>query len=121
MTTLYSVSRLSLYMFCVYQQGLINAVTEIFPDAEHRFCVRHLYQNFHTIHKGKTLKHDTWAIARSSNTPLWEKNMEQMKKDSLEAYAWVEEVTPSTWVRAFFSDFPKCDLLPNNNCEVFNK
>ena len=121
MTTLYSVSRLSIYMFCVYQQGLINAVTEIFPDAEHRFCVRHLYQNFHSIHKGGTLKNDLWAIARSSNIPLWEKNMEQMKKDSLEAYAWVEEVTPSTWVRAFFSDFPKCDLLLNNNCEVFNK
>ena len=87
MTTLYSVSRLSIYMLCVYQQGLINAITEIFPDAEHRFCVRHLYQNFHSIHKGETLKNDTWAIARSSNTPLWEKNMEQMKKDSLEAYA----------------------------------
>jgi len=58
MTTLYSVSRLSLYMFCVYQQGLINAVTEIFLDAEHRFCVGHLYQNFHSIHKGETLKND---------------------------------------------------------------
>jgi hypothetical protein len=82
-------------MFCVYQQGLINAVIEMFPDAEHRFCMRHLYQNFHSIHKGETLKNDLWAIGRSSNVPLWEKNMEQMKKDSLEAYAWVEEVAPS--------------------------
>jgi len=24
-------------------------------------------------------------------------------------------------VRAFFSTFPKCDVLLNNNCEVFNK
>jgi hypothetical protein len=47
--------------------------------------------------------------------------MEQMKKDSLEAFAWVEQLAPNTWVRAFFSEFPKCDLLLNNNCEVFNK
>jgi hypothetical protein len=47
--------------------------------------------------------------------------LEQMKKDSPEAFAWVEELAPNTWVRAFFSEFPKCDLLLNNNCEVFNK
>lgn len=28
---------------------------------------------------------------------------------------------PNTWVRAFFSEFPKCDVLLNNSCEVFNK
>jgi hypothetical protein len=28
---------------------------------------------------------------------------------------------PKTWVRAYFSEFPKCDILLNNNCEVFNK
>ena len=28
---------------------------------------------------------------------------------------------PQTWVRAFFSTYPKCDILLNNNCEVFNK
>lgn len=27
---------------------------------------------------------------------------------------------PNTWVRAYFSEFPKCDILLNNNCEVFN-
>ena len=26
----------------------------------------------------------------------------------------------NTWVRAFFSEFPKCDILLNNNCDVFN-
>jgi transposase-like protein len=109
------------FISLVHQQGLINVVKSIFPDSEHRFCVRHLYQNFHSVHKGETLKNDLWAIARSSNLPQWEKNMEQMKKDSPEAFAWVEELAPNTWVRAFLSEFPKCDLLLNNNCEVFNK
>uniref|UniRef100_A0ACD5ZRE6 Uncharacterized protein n=1 Tax=Avena sativa TaxID=4498 RepID=A0ACD5ZRE6_AVESA len=28
------------------QKGLINVVQKVFPDSEHRFCVRHMIQNF---------------------------------------------------------------------------
>jgi len=38
-----------------------------------------------------------------------------------EAFEWLEKMPPKTWVRAFFAEFRKCDLLLNNNCEVFNK
>lgn len=38
-----------------------------------------------------------------------------------EAHAWLVEKRPNTWVRAFQTDLPKCDILLNNNCEVFNK
>uniref|UniRef100_K3ZE85 MULE transposase domain-containing protein n=1 Tax=Setaria italica TaxID=4555 RepID=K3ZE85_SETIT len=61
------------------QKGLIPAVQEVFPESEHRFCVRHLYSNF---------------------------------KDRMPT---------NTWVRAYFYEFPKSDILLNNNCEVFNK
>lgn len=47
--------------------------------------------------------------------------MERMEALSKEAYEWLEELAPNTWVRAFFSDFPKCNILLNNNCEVFKK
>jgi hypothetical protein len=67
------------------QKGLIKAVSKIFPDSEHRNCVKHLYQNFHKLHKGETLKNDLWAVARSSNIPMWEKNTEKMKADSVAA------------------------------------
>jgi hypothetical protein len=43
-----------------------------------------------------------------------------MKADSREAYEWVEKLAPNTWIKAFFSDFPKCDVLLNNHSEVFN-
>jgi hypothetical protein len=46
--------------------------------------------------------------------------MEKMKVDSVEAYKWVEELQPNTWIKAFFNDFPKCDMLLNNHSEVFN-
>lgn len=106
---------------CHYMQGLINAVGTVFPDAEHRFCVRHLYQNFHGSHKGEGLKNRLWACARSTYVPLFNENMEKLKADSPSAHAWLEELDPRTWVRAYFHDFPKCDTLLNNSCEVFNK
>ena len=47
--------------------------------------------------------------------------MDKMKEIDQQAFEWLEKMPPKTWVRAFFSEFPKCDLLLNNNCEVFNK
>jgi hypothetical protein len=30
-------------------------------------------------------------------------------------------MAPNTWVRAYFAEFPKFDILLNNSYEVFNK
>ena len=102
-------------------QGLIPAVQQVFPESEHRFCVRHLYQNFQEHFKGENLKNQLWACARSSSVQHWNTNMEVMKVLDSDAHAWLEKMPPNTWVRAFFSTFPKCDILLNNSCEVFNK
>ena len=102
-------------------QDLIPAVQQVFPESEHRFCVRHLYQNFQEHFKGENLKNQLWACARSSSVQHWNTNMEVMKVLDSDAHAWLEKMPPNTWVRAFFSTFPKCDILLNNSCEVFNK
>jgi len=47
--------------------------------------------------------------------------MQKMKEIDAAAHQWLEQMAPNTWVRPFFSTFPKCDVLLNNNCEVFNK
>jgi hypothetical protein len=103
------------------QKGLINAVRDVFPESEHRFCVRHVWQNFQQLFKGDVLKNQLWKIARSNTVALFEKYMEQMRVLNADAHAWLENLDPKTWVRAFQSDLPKCDILLNNNCEVFNK
>jgi hypothetical protein len=46
--------------------------------------------------------------------------MDKLKADSATAFAWIEELIPNTWVKAFFSEFVKCDMLLNNHSEVFN-
>jgi hypothetical protein len=66
------------------------------------------------------LKNDLWAIAKSTNIPTWQRNLDKMKDDSEDAYNWVQELAPNTWVKAFFSDLSKCDMLLNNHSEVFN-
>ena len=104
--------------FCF--QGLIPAVQQVFPDSEHRFCVRHLYSNFQHHFKGENLKNQLWCCARSSSIPQFNRNMEKMKTLDHKAYEWLEKMPFNTWVRAYFSTFPKCDLLLNNSYEVFN-
>lgn len=103
------------------QKVLIPAVQQVFSEAEHGSCVRHLYQNFQGSFKCENLKNQLWACARSSSISQWERNMERMKTLDKDAHEWLAKMAPNTWVRAFFSTFPKCDILLNNSCEVFNK
>lgn len=37
-----------------------------------------------------------------------------------DAYAWLSAKVPSEWSRSHFSTLPKCDILLNNQCEVFS-
>ena len=96
-------------------------MSELFPDSEHRFCVRHMWQIFQQLFKGDVLKNQLWKIARSNTLIKFEQHMEELKVMNPDAHNWLDELEPKTWVRAFQSDLQKCDVLLNNNCEVFNK
>ena len=96
-------------------------MTKVFPESEHRFCVRHMWKNFQQLYKGDALKNQLWKIARGTTVIKYEQYMLEMKVLNEDAYTWLKELEPNTWVRAFQSDIPKCDILLNNLCEVFNK
>jgi transposase-like protein len=74
------------------QKGLINAVKAVFPESEHRFCVRHMWQNFQQKFRGDALKNQLWRIARSSAVARFEANMAYMKLLNHDAWAWLEEL-----------------------------
>lgn len=103
------------------QKGLIPAVQDIFLESEHRFCVKHLYKNFQRNFKGENLKNQLWGCVRSTTMTKFNTNLEMMKSLDPKAHAWLEHMPPNTWVKAYFSAFPKCDILLNNSCKVFNK
>ncbi|XP_077247615.1 uncharacterized protein LOC143887412 [Tasmannia lanceolata] len=48
------------------QKGLVETFEDILPNADHRFCVRHMYSNFKAEFKGKILKDTMWTAAYTS-------------------------------------------------------
>lgn len=61
-------------------QGLINALTEVVPNSEHRFCVMHLYRNMVKDHKGIILRKLLWLAARATTDYMFNKHMNELKK-----------------------------------------
>ena len=94
----------------------------VMPMTDHRICVRHLYANFRDIgrHRGLALKEKLWAAASSYTEYEFTAHMEELKRMDEKAYEFLSEFDPSTWSRAWFSDYPKSDLLVNNICECWN-
>ncbi|KAH0705546.1 hypothetical protein KY290_010235 [Solanum tuberosum] len=105
------------------QKGLIRAVKDLFPEAEHRNCVRHMYQNFKQKHKGKALKDLVWNAARASNKLIFQKCMEELDQEDKAAREWFNnpEMPFQSWTRALFRTNTECDMLLNNLCESFNR
>ncbi|KAK2646807.1 hypothetical protein Ddye_022002 [Dipteronia dyeriana] len=48
------------------QNGLIEAISELFPHSEHRFYVKHFHNNFKGEHRGLLLKDILWCAAKST-------------------------------------------------------
>ncbi len=67
---------------------------ELFPEAEHRFCVRHLYNNFKSVHPGRVLKKLVWSEARSSYVAEFNMYMERIKVADKNAWEWLTSVPP---------------------------
>ncbi|XP_073152374.1 uncharacterized protein [Henckelia pumila] len=103
------------------QKGFIQAMREVFPNAEHRFCVRHMHANFRNAgFRGQAFKHAMWECARASTVNEFDRKMKELRELDENAYQWFNDKTPTQWSRSHFQEFPKCDMLLNNGCESFN-
>ncbi|KAK8938906.1 hypothetical protein KSP39_PZI011307 [Platanthera zijinensis] len=103
------------------QKGLIKAIEYLLPNAEHRFCIRHMYNNFRQKFRGLQLKDLLWRAASATSIIDFNVEMEKLKTCDKKAYDWVRERNERHWARPHFSVWSKCDLLLNNFCESFNK
>ncbi|XP_059310363.1 uncharacterized protein LOC132061605 [Lycium ferocissimum] len=103
------------------QKGLIEAFNEVLPHVSHRFCVRHLHNNFKKAgFGGSTLKNALWAAAKATTVRKFDDCMRDILKLDPDAATWLNDKEPSEWSRSHFSSYAKCDVLLNNLCEVFN-
>ncbi|KAK3183169.1 hypothetical protein Dsin_030455 [Dipteronia sinensis] len=126
-----TVSRATRYRFGTQQlswnrvdyrqkKGLIDAIMELFPHSEHRFCVKHFCNNFKASHKGLMLKQLLWGAAKSTTKQGFTQFMERLRIESEAAYLWLADKDHLHWSRAFFKYTALCDMLCNNMCEAFN-
>ncbi|KAL0423311.1 UNVERIFIED_CONTAM: hypothetical protein Sradi_0865900, partial [Sesamum radiatum] len=109
------------------QKGLLEAVSSLAPNAEHRLCLRHMYNNFKGKFKGQELKKLFWKAASTYNVKQhlrWMKEIDRVmpKKfpEDETAYDWLCEIPVYHWARCFFPSRTKCDTLVNNILESFN-
>ena len=102
------------------QKGLIKAVNEIIPNAEHRMCARHIYANWRKKHKEKVYQKMFWACAKSSDSVQFNYNRAKLAQKTASGATDMMKTAPQHWCRANFRLGSYCDSVENNLCESFN-
>ncbi|CAI9301126.1 unnamed protein product [Lactuca saligna] len=102
------------------QKGLLPAIEQLFLNAEHKFCIRHIYQNMRIRFKTREYKEYFWRCATTTTIPEFEAVMVELRNYDIEAYQWLLKIPPHHWARSHFSGRAISDMLLNNLCEVFN-
>ncbi len=96
------------------------ALSGVVYEGNTRFCVRHLFANFKNKFKGKTLKELMWAATKETTKAGYEAKMKTIKNINNQVYGHLKGIKEVHWCRHAFNNVPKCDMLLNNLCEVFN-
>ncbi|XP_021721011.1 uncharacterized protein LOC110688550 [Chenopodium quinoa] len=102
------------------KKGLVEALQQVVPYADTRYCVRHIWANFKLQFSGSTFKELFWLAARATTLFDFEVAMESIRFLSEEAYEYLANIPAKHWSRHTFSTFPKSNMLLNNICETFN-
>lgn len=101
-------------------QAVMNGVSEVFPNAEHRECMYHLVQNFKKRYSGKVFDDHLWASSYSWNPYMFEKHYQAMAEAKPEAMKYLQENHKKLWTRSQYRTLSKVDYVTNNLAESFN-
>jgi hypothetical protein len=101
------------------QKGLLKAVQELVPNAEHRMCARHIYANWRK-YTDKKLQKKWWRCAKASSRTLFNMYRAYLAQETPEGAQDMMKTSPEHWSRAFFRIGSNCDSVDNNICESFN-
>ncbi|XP_057772531.1 uncharacterized protein LOC130992076 [Salvia miltiorrhiza] len=102
------------------QKGLINAIQKLAPNGEHRHCARHVYANWKKKFGGSKFKSLFWKCAKSNTTSQFQDKLEQLKKESTQAFEDFCTRNPRSFCKSLLSSYTKTDIIDNNICESFN-
>ncbi|KAH7856900.1 hypothetical protein Vadar_006704 [Vaccinium darrowii] len=102
------------------QKGLDRVVERILPEASHRFCAKHLYNNFKAKFPGLLLRKKFWYAARAYNQRDLNEHMAAIKEINTEAHDHLAKLSVSSWARHAFDERVRSDHITNNGTESFN-
>ncbi|KAI3500877.1 hypothetical protein L1887_36704 [Cichorium endivia] len=102
------------------QKGIIPALAQLYPCAEHRFCLRHIYDNMKKTWKTREYKDFLWKCATATTVPEFDTCMTEFSQFDRQAFEWLKKIPAQHWARSHFSGRAVSDMLLNNLCEVFN-
>lgn len=103
------------------QKGIITAVQNWAPHAEHRNCARHVYVNWRKEFRVKEWQKLFWNSAKASSVSLFNLARAKLARETVEGARAVTRLDPKHWSRAWFRLGSNCDSVDNNICESFNK
>ena len=89
----------------------------LFPTVEHRYCVKHIYNNFKVNHKGMELKSVLWRCVGITLVRESEKGMQYLKDLNEEAWKYLADIDPAQWTRSHFTPRALTDYIVNNLSE----
>ncbi|XP_035841425.1 uncharacterized protein LOC110919766 [Helianthus annuus] len=84
-------------------QGILQAVTRLFPCAEHRYCLRHIYENMRGTFNGDLYKNMLWKCASATTIPEFQTAMDELKAFNKKAHLWLSKIPHLLWTRSHFS------------------
>ncbi|GKD07184.1 splicing factor, partial [Tanacetum coccineum] len=101
--------------------GLLDAVSDWLPNAEHRKCTRHVFVGFKKKFSRVQLQRLFWLAAGTTVESIFYNNMDQIKAILPDAYDYLVQRNPNSWSRAFFDLKSKCASFENGIAESFNR
>ncbi|XP_059446405.1 uncharacterized protein LOC132177948 [Corylus avellana] len=86
------------------QKGLLNAMENLMPGLEHRFCLRHLHANFKKQgFKGKAYKDALDGAAHAANEVQFKYFLSVIRGMSEAAFDYISKIDPRMWSRKSYA------------------
>ncbi|KAJ9545468.1 hypothetical protein OSB04_025175 [Centaurea solstitialis] len=102
------------------QKGLGVAMMNVYPNVEHRECIRHLYSNFKKHFHGEFFSKKLWGAAKTYRLTEYDRLLKEIGDVRQDAITYLNENHNKIWSRSKFGMTSKCDYITNNISETFN-
>lgn len=86
-------------------QGILPAVSKVFPMAEHRYCIRHIHENMkaNANWRDDKIKGLFWNAASATTVPWFDHAMQDIKMVDKKLHDWLKQIPVKHWSRCQFS------------------